>query len=234
MAIAQLAFSLFLYALGGVVVGVSLFPGLLLTWTMWEAAAGAHPAVRVLAGAIGLGCTYFIYGFFLLGVTAALFQAMRLRLEPGEHPLMSVTTFKWVLGSALHLVVKVTFIDFLMLSPFLNAWLRAMGAQLGSNVMINSKYVHDVSLLEIGDDSVIGGEAAISCHAVEHGKLILRKIRIGRKCLIGQRSILMPGVTVEDGAVVGAQAVVLKNDTIPAGETWVGIPAAKMQHHPKT
>lgn len=228
MAIVQLAFSLLLYLLGGLVVGVSLYPGLFLTYTVWEAGAAWPMECRVFAAALGLGVTYFLYGFMLLLTTASLFRLMCLRLHPGEYPLMSVTTFKWVLGSGLHLLVKVTFMDFLMLSPFLNTWLRCMGAKLGEGVMINSKYVHDVSLLEIGDGTVVGGEAAISCHAVEHNHLILRRIQIGRKCLIGQRTILMPGVTIEDEAVIGAQAMVLKNERVPAGETWVGIPAHKL------
>ncbi len=209
--------------------GVSLYPGLLLTWGLWQAAAAWPIEGRLLAAAIGLGCTYFLYGFSLLLVTAALYRGLGLRLKPGEHPYFSLESLKWVLGSALTLVVKVTFMDFLMLSPFLAGYFRLLGARLGHGVLINSKYVHDVSLLEIGDDTVIGGDAVISCHAAEHGKIILRPIRIGKNCLIGQRSILMPGVTIGDGVVIGAQAMVLKDQVVPSGETWVGIPAAPLE-----
>ncbi|MBM3460976.1 MAG: hypothetical protein FJX76_02640 [Armatimonadetes bacterium] len=228
MAIVQLLFSLFLFALGGAVVGVCLFPGIALTYDLWLVSASQDIAVRLLLVSVGLGCTYFIYGFMLLLVTGTLFRVLRLQLHPGEYELLSPTSLRWVLGSALGLVVKVTFMDFLALTPYLTWWFRMMGAKVGREVMINSKYVHDASLLEIGDGTVIGGEAAISCHAVEHGKLILKKIVVGRKCLIGQRSILMPGVVIGDGAVIGAQAMVLKDAVVPAGETWIGIPAAPM------
>ena len=60
MAVAQLVFSLVLYLLGGLVVGVSLYPGLYLTHAVWEAGAGWPLECRVMAAALGLGCTYFI------------------------------------------------------------------------------------------------------------------------------------------------------------------------------
>ncbi|MBI3925616.1 MAG: hypothetical protein HY319_08760 [Armatimonadetes bacterium] len=219
--------SVVLYVLGSVVVGICLYPGLTLTWWLWEAGAGWEPAGRLLLASLGLGATYFLYGMSLLLVTAGLYRALGLRVHPGEYAYFSVESLKWVLGSSLHLVVKVTFMDFLVLSPWLTIYFRWMGARLGNGVLINSKYVHDVCLLEVGAGTVIGGEAVISCHAAEKGKLILKPVRIGNRCLIGQRSILMPGVEIGDGAVVGAQALVLKDQKIPAGETWVGIPARR-------
>ncbi|GMU56940.1 MAG: hypothetical protein AMXMBFR33_60860 [Candidatus Xenobia bacterium] len=221
----QTVFPLFLYVLGGLVLGVSLYPAVCLTAWLYELSVGMSEAMRLLAVSVGLGVGYFVYGFTLMLVTSFLNTVLGLRLKPGKHKYFSPESLRWVLASGLHLVVKVTFVDFVMLSPFLNVYCRMMGAKIGEGVMINSKYVHDLSLLEIGDEAVIGGEAAISCHAAERGYLVLSPVKIGKKALIGQRSILMPGVTVGDGAVVAAQAVVLKDVTIPAGETWVGIPA---------
>lgn len=217
--VVQTVFPLLLYVLGGVVLGLSLFPSVTLVSWVWER---THHLLW-LSLAIGVG--YFVYGFTLMLVTALLTNLLGLKLKPGRYKYGSPETLKWVLASGLHLVVKVTFIDFVMLSPYLNFWLKLMGARIGPGVMINSKYVHDVSLLEIGEGSVIGGEAAISCHAAEKGYLVLSPIKIGKKVLIGQRSILMPGVEIGDRAVVAAQAMVLKDEVIPPGETWVGIPA---------
>lgn len=219
----QTVFPLLLYVLGGLVLGVSLFPGVTLSAWLYRVTGGS-----LFALSCGLGVGYFLYGFTLMLVTSFLNMVFGLRLKPGRHKYFSAECMRWVLASGLHLVVKVTFVDFVMLSPFLNQWYRMMGARIGHGVMINSRYVHDMSLLEIEDGAIIGGEAAISCHAAEKGYLVLSQVRIGKGALIGQRSILMPGVTVGDGAVVAAQAVVLKDQTIPAGETWVGIPARKL------
>ena len=44
---------------------------------------------------------------------------------------------------------------------------------------------------------------------------------------IGAGAIILPGLTIGEGAMIGAGAVVTKD--VPAGETWVGNPAAKLQ-----
>lgn len=227
----QLLFPFLLYALGGVIMGVCLYPGLLLAHGLYQATAACSIETRLLAAGIGLGVGYFLYGFCLLFVTAAVYNMLGMRLRPGRHAYFSAQTFKWVLGSGLSLLVKVTFMDFLALSPLLTSYFRALGARLGDEVMVNSKYVHDVSLLEVGDHTVIGGDAVISCHVAEKDHIVLKTVKIGRKCMIGQRAVIMPGVVIGDGATIGAQALVLKDTVVPAGETWVGIPAHRMEHH---
>lgn len=48
-------------------------------------------------------------------------------------------------------------------------------------------------------------------------------IHVGHHCWIGTRAIVLQGVTIEDGAVVAAGAVVTKS--IPPYEVWGGVPA---------
>lgn len=42
---------------------------------------------------------------------------------------------------------------------------------------------------------------------------------------IGAGAVILPGLTIGEGAMIGAGAVVTKD--VPAGETWVGNPAAR-------
>ena len=90
------------------------------------------------------------------------------------------------------------------------------------NVQINSKYCADLSLLEIGDNAVIGGHATVIAHAFESQELILKKVRIGRQAIIGLNAILLPGVEVGDRAIVGAGVFVPKDTVIAPGTTYVG------------
>lgn len=50
-----------------------------------------------------------------------------------------------------------------------------------------------------------------------------KKVVIGNDVWIGANSVIMPGVTIGDGAVIGAGAVVTKN--VPAYAIVVGVPA---------
>jgi len=51
-------------------------------------------------------------------------------------------------------------------------------------------------------------------------------VTIGDYVFIGPRAIIMPDITIGNGAVVAAGAIVTKN--IPAFEVWGGIPAKKI------
>lgn len=54
-----------------------------------------------------------------------------------------------------------------------------------------------------------------------------RPIKIGSRCWIGTDAMVLQGVTVGDGAVVAAGAVVTKD--IPPYEVWGGVPAKKIR-----
>lgn len=58
-----------------------------------------------------------------------------------------------------------------------------------------------------------------------------RPIHIGHHCWIGTGAIILQGVTVGDGAVVAAGAVVTKD--IPPYEVWGGVPAKFIRKRPE-
>ena len=126
-------------------------------------------------------------------------------------------------------MIHYTFIDFVLLTPFSNLLFRLLGAKLGKNVQFNSKYVFDASLLEIGDNTVVGGGAIINCHIVERGKLVLRKVRIGKNVTIGSHSTIMPGCEVGDRAIIGASAVLLKDTKVESRDIWYGYKAESLR-----
>ncbi len=210
-------FTLTLLLLGGVLLGLSVYPSVLLFQPLFHKGA--------LGASLALGLGVFTSGIAMLFWCALFHNLLMLHLRPGRHPLTSLAAFRWALASSLYMLIKFTLGDFLMVIPLGTLYMRAVGARIGRNVMINSKFIHDHGLISIGEGSLIGGDAVISAHAAEGGHLLLSPIVIGKKCLIGQKSILMPGVEVGDGAVVAAGAIVLKDTKIPPGEVWGGIPA---------
>lgn len=66
-----------------------------------------------------------------------------------------------------------------------------------------------------------------SCSAIAPGAVVERSfVRIKRNATLYVGAIVLPGVTVGEGAVVAAGAVVTCD--IPAGETWGGVPARRI------
>ena len=56
-------------------------------------------------------------------------------------------------------------------------------------------------------------------------------IHIGKNVWIGANSMVLPGVTIGDGAVIAAGAIVTKD--VPANTIFGGIPAKKIKNIPQ-
>lgn len=97
---------------------------------------------------------------------------------------------------------------------------------------------HNCSITAV-DQIVIGNDVNIANNVVivdhDHiitsegvlGELISSPVVIGNRVWIGADSVITRGVTIGDGAVIAAGAVV--NKDIPAHELWGGIPAKKIK-----
>ncbi|MBN3040195.1 MAG: acyltransferase [Candidatus Omnitrophica bacterium] len=181
--------------------------------------------------AIGLG--YFIYGLTLVLLVGFTRWILRLRLKEGSHRILSFETAKWAFVSSLYLLINFTFIYFILLTPFANLLQSLLGAKIGKNVQINSKFVFDATLLEIGDNSVIGGGAVIIGHQVQRGVLRLKKVKIGKNVTIGSNAIIAPGCEIGDNAIIGAGAVLMKNTKVEPRSIWHGVPAQNTNLHPR-
>ncbi len=88
--------------------------------------------------------------------------------------------------------------------------------------------------IDIGRDVFLGPQVMIltSTHEIdEHGQAgrlpVARPVRIGDRCWLGARATVLPGVTIGEGTIIGAGAVVTK-DCKP-GAVYVGVPARQLR-----
>jgi acetyltransferase-like isoleucine patch superfamily enzyme len=164
---------------------------------------------------------YFLSGAMLMLLVSLVRIIFRLKLKEGEFTVGSLEIFKWIFVNAFFMSVKVVFLDLILLTPFCALFYRMMGAKIGRDVLINSKNVADLSLLEIGDNSAIGGSATIIAHSFEQGGLKLKKVKIGKNVIIGLNSVIFPGVEIGDNVMIAAGAIVPKNTHVPANTTFI-------------
>lgn len=102
---------------------------------------------------------------------------------------------------------------------------------LGAGAFLNFNCVIlDVCEVVIGDKTQIG--PGVQLVAADHpreealrdaGLEFAKPIRIGRNAWIGSAAIVLPGVTIGEGAVIGAGSIVTRD--VPAGATVAGNPA---------
>ena len=109
--------------------------------------------------------------------------------------------------------------------------LIARGLVLGRNVTIAKTAVIDASypyLIRIGDNCSIAEEVRIWSHDAATFKFTGGYARLGRveirdNCFIGDRSTILPGVTIGPDALVTAGSVV--NRDVPPNTCVAGVPA---------
>ena len=144
-----------------------------------------------------------------------------------------------------------TYHDAFLLKYFMNAvifapilprkfrpWiLRRVGCTVGKNVFIGDNVIIDsghADLIILEENAHVAGGCRLLCHqrdlsnyyiGDDYAKLPynLGKVILKKGSLIGMNSFVMPGVTIGEGAIVGAGSMVTKD--VPAWTIAVGRPA---------
>jgi len=109
---------------------------------------------------------------------------------------------------------------------------------IGDSVHFNNDcWINGGGGLEIGNNVIFGPRVIV--HSSNHNfddmnKLIMhqgsshKKVTIGNNIWVGASSIILPGVTISDGAIIGAGAVVTKD--VPSNVVVGGVPAKILKY----
>ena len=114
---------------------------------------------------------------------------------------------------------------------------KMTGCTIGKNVSMGYDIyydVHNANLITIEDDVWVASRSLILCHKRDLGLYfkntrynelgyIKAPVVLKKGCVIGMASTIMPGVTVGEGAIVGAGSLVVKD--VPAWTIVTGNPA---------
>ena len=101
---------------------------------------------------------------------------------------------------------------------------RCLGMDLHPTVEMSLSAKLDLTYpkgVHVGAYSYLAFESRILTHDRTRGLYV--DTRVGKNCFIGGRSLILPGVTVGDGSIVGAGAVVTKD--VPPRSAVAGNPA---------
>jgi len=183
------------------------------------------------------GFLVILFFFFIIIETfipGLFIKISKLKVDEGEHEIsiLDWNFFKYTLYFALYRP-SLKLIGILPLLPLRIRFLKLVGMKMGkSSVVAGSELIHDPYMLEIGEQTLIGGWSQITGHLGER-KLFVKKVKIGDNCLIGGKSFIMPGTVIEDNVTVALNSVVLKNSTLKKGKIYAGTPAKEVEKRPQ-
>ncbi len=108
--------------------------------------------------------------------------------------------------------------------------LVAMGMKVGSNFKRQEGVILDPShcwLIDIGNDVTLAPRVHILAHDASTKEFLgytkIGRVNIGNKVFVGASTVVLPGVTIGENVIIGANSTVTKD--IPANSVAVGSPA---------
>ncbi|MCX4744663.1 amino acid adenylation domain-containing protein [Kitasatospora sp. NBC_01287] len=180
----------------------------------------------VLGGAL-VGPVLIGAGIAACLVTTAAKWLLVGRFKSGEHPLWS--SFVW------RNELYDTFVEELAMpwlgrtlvgTPFLNLWLRSLGARIGRGVWCETHWLPETDLVAVADGASVNRGCVLQTHLFHDRVMRLDQVRLGAGATLGPHSIVLPGSAVGAGTAVGASSLVMRGEEMPDGTRWAGNPVA--------
>ncbi|GAA3169410.1 Pls/PosA family non-ribosomal peptide synthetase [Streptomyces ramulosus] len=111
-------------------------------------------------------------------------------------------------------------------TPFKSLLWRLLGVRMGRRVFDDGCILTERTLTAIGDDCTLNFGSKIQCHSQEDGTFKSAHSTLAAGCTLGVGALVHYGVTMGQGAVLGADSFLMKGEDVPAHAHWAGNPAA--------
>ncbi|MCW6510121.1 amino acid adenylation domain-containing protein [Hyphomicrobiales bacterium BP6-180914] len=147
------------------------------------------------------------------------------RMKPGRYPLWGAYFFRWWLVQRF---IGLTHPKWAQGSPTMRLFLRALGADIGSDAVIGDVDIGAPDLLSIGAGAAIGGKVKFNNARVEGNEFIVGPIAVGADAYIGTSCVLEEGCVVGEGAELLDLVAIQSGTRVGAGEVWDGSPGHKV------
>ncbi len=114
-------------------------------------------------------------------------------------------------------------------TPFKGVVWRLLGVRIGHRVFDDGCGIVEKTLVTIGDDCTLGAGSSIQCHSLEDGTFKSDHTTLGAGCTVGTYAFVHYGVTMGDGAILDADAFLMKGTEVAPHARWRGNPAHEIR-----
>ncbi|MDJ0343415.1 amino acid adenylation domain-containing protein [Streptomyces sp. H10-C2] len=207
----------------------------LLAAATFAALQAVFAADGLLAGAAVGGLVAVGAGVVACLITTAAKWILVGRFRTGEHPLWS--SFVWrneLYDNFVEELAMPWLGTTLTGTPFMNIWLRSLGAHIGRGVWCESHWLPEADLVHLDDGASVNRGCVLQTHLFHDRLMRLDTVHVGEGATLGPHSIVLPGSVLGAGACVGASSLVMRGEGVPAGSRWVGNPVAPWPQAPST
>jgi non-ribosomal peptide synthetase-like protein len=179
----------------------------------WEAAPGISALYIMLIG---------LPAFFITAILKWVFAG---KYESGSHPMWSWPVWRSEAITTTYEALAVPFfLEYLRGTPWLPLLLRLIGVKTGKRVWMNTTDVTEYDMVSIGDEAMLNEDSGPQTHLFEDRVMKIGAVKIGARCTVGTRSIVLYGSELGDEVLVEPLSLVMKGERLPEGTHWAGSP----------
>jgi non-ribosomal peptide synthetase-like protein len=208
------ALQLLFYAVSGLL-GLWFFD-VGLEWTYGAVDDPLHVYLRSVAVAVG---SFLVLTVIPIGAKWMLIG----RWEAQSIPIWSLRYFRfWVVKTLVRSAPVVMFYG----SPIYNLYLRLLGARIGSNVVLEGRFLPVCTdLIAIGDNTILRKDSILLGYRAQSNFIHTGPIEIGSNAFVGEASVLDIGTVMGNDTQLGHASSLQTGQRIPDGKRYHGSPA---------
>ncbi len=183
----------------------------------------------LLVAAVLSPVLFLLAGLVVTAIVSIIKDSLVGQYQPRIEPLWNIFVRRTELVTALYeSAVVPILLSFLTGTPFLAPIWRLLGVKVGKRCFIETTFLTEFDLVEIGDDASIGFMCSLQTHLFEDRVMKMSYVRIGDGCTIGPRAVVLYDSLLEADVQLDALSLVMKGETLPAHTRWQGSPSKRI------
>lgn len=189
-------------------------------------------SLQLLLINLGIGVTILLGGVVLVAagalallITVAMKWLCVGRHRTGDHPLWS--WFVWLnelQDTFVEVLAAPWFFNHALGTGSLNIGLRLLGAQIGKGAWIETYWLPETDLCQIGAGATIGPGVVVQTHLFQDRVMSLGTVTIAPGATLAAHSVALPASKLADATTIGPGSLVMRGDQVPAHTRWQGNP----------
>lgn len=89
-----------------------------------------------------------------------------------------------------------------------------------------SYWLPEPDLVRLGDGATVNRGCVLQTHLFHDRIMTMDTVTLQPGATLGPQSVILPAARLGEGATVGPSSLVLRGDEVPAGSRWTGNPIA--------
>ena len=145
--------------------------------------------------------------------------------KPEQKPMWTSKVWRSEAITSTYEALSVPFLlDFMKGTPWLPILLRFLGVKTGKRVWMNTTDITEYDMVYIGDDTALNEDCGPQTHLFEDRVMKVGPVKMGKRCSIGARSIILYDSEIGDNVNMDALSLVMKGENLQSDSNWSGSP----------